>query len=127
MPNGLIAEDSLRAHPDGLALKLTIPWYRSLWLSSVSSLGLAVDGEQVPDADLAFELNGRRYAPGELVAESEELWYLQDHPLLIARRDDPARLGEQHDVVVTGELRLPYMQIAPGQDGGPGIYVPNVV
>lgn len=33
MPNGLIAEDSLRPHSDGLALKLTIPWYRSLWLS----------------------------------------------------------------------------------------------
>lgn len=34
MPNGLIHDDSLRTHADGLALRLTIPWYRSLWLSS---------------------------------------------------------------------------------------------
>ena len=38
MPNGLIDDSSLRAHPDGLALSLTLPWYRSLWLSSVSTL-----------------------------------------------------------------------------------------
>ena len=37
MPNGLIVQDSLRPHPDGLALTLDIPWYRSLWLSSVTS------------------------------------------------------------------------------------------
>ncbi len=43
-------------------------------------------------------------------------------------RHDPAvALGETHDIVIHGELRLPYMQIAPGQDGGPGLYVPNIV
>ena len=36
-------------------------------------------------------------------------------------------LGETHAVEVFGELRLPYMQIAPGADGGPGMYVPNIV
>jgi sugar phosphate isomerase/epimerase len=127
MPNGLIHDDSLRAHPDGLALRLTIPWYRSLWLSSVSTLALTVDGEPVAEEDLSFELGGRRYAPADLPQQSDTLWYLQEHPLLIARRQHPAALGEEHDVVLHGELRLPYMQIAPGQDGGPGMYVPNVV
>ena len=42
MPNGLLHDDSLRPHPDGLALRLTIPWYRSLWLSSVTTLDLSV-------------------------------------------------------------------------------------
>ena len=45
MPNGLIQDDSLRTHPEGLALSLTLPWYRSLWLSSVSTLRLSIDGE----------------------------------------------------------------------------------
>ena len=127
MPNGLIHDDSLRAHPDGLALRLTIPWYRSLWLSSVSTLALTVDGEPVAEEDLSFELGGRRYALAELPQQSDVLWYLQEHPLLIAKRQHPVALGEEHDVVLHGELRLPYMQIAPGQDGGPGMYVPNVV
>lgn len=127
MPNGLLDDSSLRAHPDGLALALTLPWYRSLWLSSVSSLRLTVDGQEVPAGDLALELGGVRYAPSDLPYQSETLWYLQEHPLLIAWRDTPVALGEQHTVQLIGELRLPYMQIAPGQDGGPGMYVPNFV
>jgi sugar phosphate isomerase/epimerase len=127
MPNGLIQADSLRAHPEGLALSLTLPWYRSLWLSSVSTLRLTVDGEEVPASALAFELDGARYALDELPERSETLWYLQAHPLLIATREQPVAVGETHEVEIFGELRLPYMQIAPGQDGGPGVYVPNVV
>jgi hypothetical protein len=127
MPNGLLDDASLRSHPEGLALSLTIPWYRSLWLSSVSSLKLTVDGEEIPTADLSLELGGVRYALPDLPARSETLWYLQEHPLLIAKRESPVALGEQYTVQLIAELRLPYMQIAPGQDGGPGMYVPNFV
>ncbi|ANF32530.1 pyruvate formate-lyase [Leifsonia xyli] len=127
MPNGLIDDASLRVHPDGLALSLTIPWYRSLWLSSVTTLRLTLDGAEVPEEDLAFELDGVRYAIPDLPQQSDVLWYLQSHPLLIVRRDPAVALGETHEVELHGELRLPYMQIAPGADGGPGVYVPNVV
>lgn len=127
MPNGLLDESSLRAHPAGLALSLTLPWYRSLWLSSVTSLRLTIDGQDVPQEDLSLELGGTRYALPDLPAQSETLWYLQEHPLLIVRRDRPAAPGDRHTVQLIGELRLPYMQIAPGQDGGPGMYVPNFV
>ena len=127
MPNGLIDDASLRIHPEGLALALTIPWYRSLWLSSVSTIRLAIDGADVPASDLAFELDGVRYSLDELPGKSDVLWYLQSHPLLVVRRDPAIALGETHEIDVFGELRLPYMQIVPGQDGGPGMYVPNVV
>lgn len=127
MPNGLIQQDSLRAHPDGYALRLTLPWYRSLWLSSVSRLSLEVDGAEVPASDLSFELDGRRYRLDELPEQSDVLWYLQAHPLLIVHRAPAADIGERMQVTLVGELRLPYMQIAPGEDGGPGAYVPNFV
>jgi sugar phosphate isomerase/epimerase len=127
MPNGLLDDASLRTHPDGLALALTLPWYRSLWLSSVSSLRLTVDGQDIPAGNLSLELGGVRYALPDLPAQSDTLWYLQEHPLLIATTESPVALGEQHTVRLIGELRLPYMQIAPGQDGGPGMYVPNFV
>jgi len=127
MPNGLIDDASLRIHPDGFALALTIPWYRSLWLSSVTTLTVTIDGVPVPEADLVFELDGARYALADLPQQSDVLWHLQSHPLLIARREPAVGLGETHDVVVHGELRLPYMQIAPGENGGAGLYVPNIV
>ncbi len=83
MPNGLIQDDSLRVHPEGLALSLTLPWYRSLWLSSVTSLQLTVDGVEIPADSLAFELQGVRYPLDDLPQQSDVLWYLQQHPLLI--------------------------------------------
>lgn len=127
MPNGLITDDSLRVHPDGVSLSLTLPWYRSLWLSSVSRITLEVDGVPVPPSDLRFELDGTSYPLEELPEKSETLWYLQAHPRLVVRRDRPANLGERVRITILGELRLPYMQIAPGDDGGPGTYVPNFV
>ena len=127
MPNGLIGEASLRVHPAGLAISLTIPWYRSLWLSSVSALRLAVDGESIDEADLTFELDGVTFAIADLQEQSEVLWYLASHPLLVVRRAAPVAIGEQHEIDIVGELRLPYMQIAPGAEGGPGLYVPNSV
>jgi len=127
MPNGLIQQDSLRVHPDGFAVALTLPWYRSLWLSSVGTLGLSIDGAEMPAGDLRFELDGVQYGLDELPEQSETLWFLQEHPLLVARRAEPFALGETHEVSIAGDLRLPYMQIAPGQDGGPGMYVPNIV
>lgn len=127
MPNGLIHEDSLRAHPEGLAVSLTLPWYRSLWLSSVSTLKLTVEGEEIPAEDLSLSLGGTRYALTDLPEQAETLWFLQEHPLLVAKRPEPVKVGERLAIGIFGELRLPYMQIAPGQDGGPGIYVPNFV
>jgi sugar phosphate isomerase/epimerase len=127
MPNGLLDDSSLRAHPEGLALSLTIPWYRSLWLSSVSTLELTVDGERIAAGDVSFELDGLRYPLDQLPEQSDVLWYLQAHPLLIVKRTQPVALGETVDVEIFGELRLPYMQIAPGAAGGPGMYVPNIV
>ena len=81
MPNGLLSDDSLRTHPDGLALSLTLPWYRSLWLSSVGTLRVTIDGAPVARRRLTFELAGERYALDELPRQSEVLWYLQEHPL----------------------------------------------
>ena len=128
MPNGLIDEYSLRTHPDGLALALTLPWYRSLWLSSVSTLRLTRRRRaRSPPRTWRSSCDGVRYALDELPEQSDVLWYLQEHPLLIVARRDPVALGETHEVELVGELRLPYMQIAPGQDGGPGMYVPNFV
>ena len=72
MPNGLIQDDSLRAHPDGLALALTLPWYRSLWLSSVTSLGITIDGQDAPSDDLSFELNGPALRPRRAAAAERD-------------------------------------------------------
>ena len=119
--DSLINDGSLRAHPDGVALELQIPWYRSLWLSAVNSITLAIDGVAIPTERLRFELDGRAYALPDLREQSETLWYLRDHALLVATLDGTLAPGSRHRVDITLDMSILYMQIRPG------LYVPNRV
>ncbi|MFC0681551.1 DUF6379 domain-containing protein [Lysobacter korlensis] len=119
--DSLINESSLRVHPEGVALSLQLPWYRSLWLSSVNTIELSIDGQPVPKDRLVFALNGSRFEIDEIGEHWDKLWYLQDHALLIAKLDSPAAVGDTHEIDVVADMRIPYMQIKPG------LYVPNKV
>jgi hypothetical protein len=109
----VLTEDSLIVRPEGLGIALTVPWYRSLWLSSVSSIAVAVEGRPVPTDDLRVELAGRTYTVAELPEQWDTLWFIQDRLVVIVPLDQPVAEGAQVDVEVTIDLRLPYMQIAP--------------
>ncbi len=109
----VLSDDSLTCRPDGLAIALTVPWYRSLWLSSVTDIAVAVNGTAVPANDLRVELGGRTYRVEELGEQWQTLWFIQDRLVVVVPMDPPPVAGQRVDVQVTVELRLPYMQIAP--------------
>ena len=109
----VLSHDSVAARPDGVAVSVTIPWYRSLWLSSVSSLAVRVGGEEIPADILRVELAGRTYSVADLPDQWDVLWFIQDRMVVLVPMATPPALGEVVDVEVTVDLRLPYMQIAP--------------
>jgi Domain of unknown function (DUF6379) len=109
----VLSEDSLTTHPDGVAIALTVPWYRSLWLSSVTDIAVAIDGRPIPAERLRAELGDRTYRIGELADQWEVLWFIQDRLVIVVALDEPPAPDRQVDVEVTVDLRLPYMQIAP--------------
>ena len=109
----VLTDDSLVRRPEGLAIELTVPWYRSLWLSSVSGIAVAVEGREIPADDLRVELGDRTYLVEELADQWDVLWFIQDRLVVVVPLDEPVVEGQQVDVEVTVDLRLPYMQIAP--------------
>lgn len=109
----ILVSDSLVARPDGLAIGLKIPWYRSLWVSSVSDVVVRIDGEQIPRESLRAEINGRTSTIDELQDQWDQLWYLQDRLVVLVPSSDPPSVGDEVDVEVTLSMRMPYMQIAP--------------
>ena len=109
----VLTDDSLIRRPDGLGVALTVPWYRSLWLSSVSDIAVSVEGRQIPTDDLRVELGERSFRVDELADQWDVLWFIQDRLVVVVPLDDPPAEGSQVDVEVTVDLRLPYMQIAP--------------
>jgi len=109
----VLTENSLIRRPEGLGIALTVPWYRSLWLSSVTDIAVAVEGRAIPTADLRVELGDRTYLVEELAGQWDVLWFIQDRLVVVVPLDEPPAEGQQVDVEVTVDLRLPYMQIAP--------------
>jgi hypothetical protein len=111
--NTLLGDDSLSVRPDGLAVAIQLPWYRSLWLSSVRGLSVIVDGRAVPADALRVELAGNSYGVAELADQWDVLWFIQDRLVVVAPLDEPPAPDQPVDVEVTIDIRLPYMQIAP--------------
>ena len=109
----VLSDDSLVRRPEGLGIALTVPWYRSLWLSSVSDIAVAIAGRRIPTEQLRVELGERTYRVDELAEQWDVLWFIQDRLVVVVPLDEPPAEGRDVDVEVTVDLRLPYMQIAP--------------
>ena len=125
--NSLFSEKDVRRTDDGIAVSVQLPWYRSLWLSAVDGVAASVNGVAVPREDLRFVLQGRSYTIDELPQQSETLWFVADRPDVEIALDSAPAPGEKLTVEVVLTMRLLYMQIMPGTDGGPGRYVTNRV
>ena len=111
--NSLFSDKDVRRHPDGIAVSVQLPWYRSLWLSAVDDVAVSVNGASIPREDLRFELQGRTYRIDELPEQSDTLWFLADRPDVIIPLDRVPSAGEKVTVEVVLTMRLLYMQIAP--------------
>ncbi|MGL4255276.1 DUF6379 domain-containing protein [Microbacterium sp.] len=125
--NSLFAENDVRRVDGGIAVSVQLPWYRSLWLSAVDDVDVTVNGVTIPKDSLRFELEGRSYRIEELPEQSETLWFVADRPDIVIPLDPVPAPGEKLTVEVVLTMRLLYMQIMPGADGGPGRYVTNRV
>ena len=109
----ILVTDSVTAREGGIAVGLKIPWYRSLWVSSVSDVAVKVDGVEIAKDSLRAEINGGSYTIEELGELWDQLWFVQDRLVIVVPLTEPPTSGDEVDVEVTLSLRLPYMQIAP--------------
>ena len=125
--DSLFSEQDVRRVENGIAVSVQLPWYRSLWLSAVDDVAVTVNGEAIPTDRLRFALQGRRYRIEELPEQWDTLWFVADKPEVVIPLDHAPAAGEKLTVEVVLTMRLLYMQIMPGVDGGPGRYVTNRV
>ena len=125
--DSLFSERDVRRVENGIAVSVQLPWYRSLWLSAVDDVAVTVNGEAIPRDRLRFALQGREYRVEELPEQWDTLWFVADRPDVLIDLGRVPEPGEKLSVEVVLTMRLLYMQIMPGVDGGPGRYVTNRV
>ena len=109
MSEGMLRPDALSLRNGRLALALHLPWYRSLPLSCLESVEVAVDG--APVAVRAVQVPGFSGTVAE-AADSDATWDLRD--ALDVSLDTPGRPGEPRALEVNVAVRIPYLQVAPG-------------
>ena len=102
-----LRDDALSSTGDGFALRLGLPWIRSLPLASLDAVEVVVDGEQAYPIMVAL---GDRLADPTELSRERGWWFLQDRVVLRGQR--MLQLGA-HDVVVSFRLVIPYLQAGP--------------
>ncbi|MDW8337760.1 MAG: DUF6379 domain-containing protein [Thermoleophilia bacterium] len=108
----MLREDALRQAEGGLALSVRLPWYRSLPLSCVEEIELALDGERVPRDGLRLVVGGRVRRLEDLAALHDEEWFVRDPASILVSRS--VETGQAVDVRVALRCRVPYISPAPG-------------
>ncbi|MFS0795413.1 hypothetical protein [Microbacterium sp. 1P10AE] len=101
-----LRDDALHTLPDGYALRLSLPWIRSLPLAGLVDPAVRIDGHSTP---ATVVLGDRRVDPADL--ETETLWWhLQDR---VALHVTDAGSPGIHEVSVSFGLEVPYLEGGP--------------
>jgi Domain of unknown function (DUF6379) len=108
----VVRDDALHATGDGFTLDIRSHWYRSLPLTSLVGLDLAVDGEKVSEDDMTIAVNGQEFTVPQLADGYDEWWYVLDPVELRVRKPGFDR-AEPHQIEFGLGLAIPYILIGP--------------
>jgi hypothetical protein len=106
-----LRDDALSSTTSGFAVRVGLPWIRSLPIACLRDVVVTVDESEAPQVRL--RLGQRSVAPEQLLDESG-WWFAQDR--LVLEGDRTLTAGD-HELVVSFRLLIPYLMAGPG--GGP--------
>jgi hypothetical protein len=90
-----------------VCVRVRLPWYRSIPLSSIVDLKFKIDGEDIPRTALRLQSNGYVYTLDQLHELMDELWFVLDTKTVEIHLDEPLPEGE-HDVRLMAQMHIPY-------------------
>lgn len=108
MRDQMIRQGSLTLEGIRVSVKVQMPWYRALPLSSVADLVLEIDGKKVVDGTLRLEYEGVTYRPEELVPLWDRWWYIADAATLSGEVSSEVDISVSHEVTVSMGIYIPY-------------------
>lgn len=109
----VLRPDSLVATSEGAEIAVRLAWYRSLPLSCVTRLEVSLDGTKIPRDRMQLELNGKRFGLEEFADASDEWWFIQDPGIVHVRAAPAVAEGQDVDVTVVLDQRIPYILVGP--------------
>jgi hypothetical protein len=118
MRDNIIEPGSLRLDGNTLSVKVHMPWYRALPLSSVCDLVLDINGHAVDPQSIHWYVNGVNYKADELPPLHDHWWFVTDAAVLSGKLSDEAvaalDLDAEHAVHVGLGIYIPYIDAGAG-------------
>lgn len=91
----------------GYELYCQYPSYRGTYLSCIENMHVYVDGEQVPDENIYFHINGKQCLLSQFKDLYLEYWFILDKAKLLILKNGGLEPGE-HEVKITMRHKIPY-------------------
>ncbi len=92
----------------GYQVKVRIPYYRGVYISSLYDITLAVDGQAVPRASIRLVVNGKSFTLDEAQEDRQARWYFGDPATLVVSAAGGLKPG-LHSVTVGMAMRKSYL------------------
>jgi hypothetical protein len=92
----------------GFQVKVRLPYYRGVWLSTVHHLEIKVDNENFSREKLSLVVAGRRFNMDELEAATTVRWFFGDPATLIVQKPGGLSVG-MHTVYYAVGWRHSYL------------------
>lgn len=112
----ILADDALKATPDGFSLQFKSHWYRSLPLSCMS-VRATINGLAIDPATTTITANGNTYALTEMPELADEWLFILDSATLNVTLPDPPQVDSTYAVSFSLDLHIPYILV--GAEGNP--------
>ena len=100
---------------NGFEFDVQLAYYRGQYLSTIERLEVWLDGEEMPQEAVSFELNGKEIPVYRLQWATTEFWSQVVPAKIRVIRPGGVSNGE-HELEFILKIRIPYMQIGPGHD-----------
>lgn len=94
----------------GFQVKVRLPYYRGIWLSTIDPLHLKVDGEAFARETITFCLGDRRFTLDQLEGASTVRWFFGDPATLVIKKPGGLLAG-MHTVEFSIGWRHSYVPI----------------
>ncbi len=105
-------EEYINGKNQGFRFDVQLAYYRGHYLSDIDHLSVIVDGEEIPQEAITFELNGKELPIYKVKEGYTEFWSQVDLATVHVIKPGGLTLGK-HEVKLDLMLRIPYMEIGP--------------
>lgn len=102
----------INGEKNGFEFDVQLAYYRGHYLSTIDEIGVLLDGEQIPQEAVTFEINGKEMPLYILPYAVTEFWSQVEPAKIRVLKKGGVEAGD-HEIELKLMIRVPYMEIGP--------------